>query len=671
MDTKDREKIDKILTAYKSDYYYEVFDLLGIEPEGSQYEMDVLLSTTIGKIIADIDGGVDYLINIYPNRNRIIQDAIIEFILAANDYDKMFYLVNNREQYNITGVRLRKLYSGLAKSHKYRHIPESILMDKEKSKSEGLFDSISLKEMVCPFRDSNVVEKFLNKDFISELHYSINDILQMIVSTGDAEYMKKYATDPALIEKMRFQDDHIARLAIASKDEKLLRECLNKKDSIRSSKIILAIIMLLKDPDLMKKAMRNPNEFKLYTGDVCQIAFQGGFSKNELENVPIFSDSKEGRAALALMYGDDSFADSLIDSDGAELDIPEKMTAGIEIEVLGFFSRLLRLKKEINGWKAKSDESIKGKKGEEGLELVSSVLRGDNKKRSRSIKKATSILKSLGAYSNASCGGHVHIGADYLSSKQAFYNLLELYANNEKILYTIANKEGEIPRYGIEMYAAPMSKNLERTYADTVQLNNVDDLDRFKEKIAETQDYRIRGLNFKNLEPHGKGTIEFRISNGTTNPKTWIENINLYGGLVRAAEEISLIQQKNLADRTDEEKEKLEIFNALGTDESLTEEKRLEYLLKLVIQNPQKLDIYRGRYRVNSELIKNDRHISYILDAGTSKKLIRYSDKVEIGKAIFNGKDPIDGNEMRECGKLIESEINKLGQELDMRNKNG
>ena len=671
MDTKDGERIDKILSAYTSDYYYEVFDLLGIEPEGSQYEMDTILITTIGKILADIDGGVDYLISRYPNENSQIQDAIIKFVIAANDYDKMFFLINNREQYNITGMRLRRLYSGLAKSPKYRHIPESVLMDKEKSKSEGLFDSIHLEEMACSFQDSNIVEKFLNLDFISELRYSIIDILRMIVSTGDAEYIKKYATDPALIEKMRFQDKHIARLAIASKDEKLLRECLSKKDSIRNNKIILRIIMLLKDPDLMKRAMRNPSEFRLYTGDICQIAFQGGFSKDELENIPTFCDSKEGKAALALMYGDYSFADSLINSDESELDIPERMTAGIEIEVLGFFSRLLKLKKEINGWKAISDESIQGKKGEEGLEFVSSVLRGENKKRSKSIKKATAILKSLGEYSNESCGGHVHIGADYLTSKQAFYNLLELYANNEKILYTISNKEGEIPRYGIENYAAPISQNLERKFADTVQLNDIDDLDKFKEKIAETQDYRIRGLNFKNLGPHGKGTIEFRISNGTTDSKTWIENINLYGGLVRAAEEISLIQKKNLADRTDEEKEKLEIFNALGTDESLTEEKRLEYLLKLVIQNPQKRDIYTGRYRVNSELIKKNKYISYILDAGTSKKLIRYSNKVEIGKAVFAGKNPINGGEMRECGDLIENEMNKLGPRVGHEDNDG
>ena len=186
MDTKDGERIDKILSAYTSDYYYEVFDLLGIEPEGSQYEMDTILITTIGKILADIDGGVDYLISRYPNENSQIQDAIIKFVIAANDYDKMFFLINNREQYNITGIRLRRLYSGLAKSPKYRHIPESVLMDKEKSKSEGLFDSISLKEMACSFQDSNIVEKFLNLDFISELRYSIIDILRMIVSPGDA-----------------------------------------------------------------------------------------------------------------------------------------------------------------------------------------------------------------------------------------------------------------------------------------------------------------------------------------------------------------------------------------------------------------------------------------------------------------------------------------------------
>ena len=91
-----------------------------------------------------------------------------------------------------------------------------------------------------------------------------------------------------------------------------------------------------------------------------------------------------------------------------------------------------------------------------------------------------------------------------------------------------------------------------------------------------------------------------------------------------------------------------------------------------MIQNPQKRDIYTGRYRVNSELIKKNKYISYILDAGTSKKLIRYSNKVEIGKAVFAGKNPINGGEMRECGDLIENDMmNRLGQNDRYKNNDG
>ena len=32
---------------------------------------------------------------------------------------------------------------------------------------------------------------------------------------------------------------------------------------------------------------------------------------------------------------------------------------------------------------------------------------------------------------------------------------------------------------------------------------------------------------------------------------------------------------------------------------------------------------------------------------------------MEIGKAVFAGKNPINGGEMRECGDLIENEMNK------------
>ncbi len=44
------------------------------------------------------------------------------------------------------------------------------------------------------------------------------------------------------------------------------------------------------------------------------------------------------------------------------------------------------------------------------------------------------------------CGAHIHVGSDYLTSKEAFANLYEIWGNTEKIMYLISNEAGTAPR---------------------------------------------------------------------------------------------------------------------------------------------------------------------------------------------------------------------------------
>ena len=102
------------------------------------------------------------------------------------------------------------------------------------------------------------------------------------------------------------------------------------------------------------------------------------------------------------------------------------------------------------------------------------------------------MLKKVEQYTNSSCGGHIHIGADYLTSVQAFNNLKELWTNNEKIFYIISNKEGELPREGIEAAAVPVSQEMESELEETIQIDDEDDLDNFKRNLAKKQKDRYK-----------------------------------------------------------------------------------------------------------------------------------------------------------------------------------
>ena len=113
---------------------------------------------------------------------------------------------------------------------------------------------------------------------------------------------------------------------------------------------------------------------------------------------------------------------------------------------------------------------------------------------------------------------------------------------------------------------------------------------------------RYHGINYKNLGKGMSGTIEFRLANGTIDEETWIENINLFGGIVRASEELALIEQKTAEDRTAEEQQRLDDFESLkylGT----SDKDKLEILLSLAIAEEDR-DIYRERYNANSVLLE-------------------------------------------------------------------
>lgn len=270
-----------------------------------------------------------------------------------------------------------------------------------------------------------------------------------------------------------------------------------------------------------------------------------------------------------------------------------------------------------------------------GVEVVSPVLTGDMEENSKQIKKVCSRLTNLGQHVSERCGGHIHIGSDYLTTVESWTNLIEIWGNTEEILYTISNKAGEIPREGLEEFASPISGNFEELLnSGTVNLQDENDL---KEFAKSSQTSRYYGINFTNLG-NERNTIEFRLSNGTLDPKTWIENINLFGGIIRASEDLAMIQLKAEEGRTDDEKKLLDNFNKLK-DSKLSNEEKLEAMLSIVISEEDK-DVYRTRYKENSRLIEQNPRVKEALKRKSAKSSV---DVKKVAKKIFMGSDRVTG----------------------------
>ena len=294
--------------------------------------------------------------------------------------------------------------------------------------------------------------------------------------------------------------------------------------------------------------------------------------------------------------------------------LPKTMTIGAEIESEGIYSNLIRkiIKNLKSDWKEEIDTSLNS-----GVEVKSPIIHGNDEKRVYEMNEICLLLNRLGQKISDRCGGHIHIGSDYLTTKESWMNLLQLWSNNEELLYIIANKEGEAPRVMLSSYAKPYSGALEKKLNEkTVQLETIEDVKKLAKDVQNgAGDY---GINFKNLG-NEKNTIEFRIPNGTIDAKTWIENINLFGEIVKAAEDLALIQNKQREDRTDEEITKLKLFEKLNND-GISDSERLEILLQIVISIEDR-DIYRKRYITNSKLYEKSVVKDFIRKKLSKKKI--------------------------------------------------
>ena len=281
------------------------------------------------------------------------------------------------------------------------------------------------------------------------------------------------------------------------------------------------------------------------------------------------------------------------------LGLPKNMTIGMEIEAEGEYGELLP--ERIGYWNVKQETSL-----DSGKECTSPIMY-DTDTYIYQIYKINEILSNMEMKITPKCAGHVHIGADYIKTEEGFKELLELWGNSEEIYYLISNKQGELPREGIKEYATPISVVFEKD--DFTEEKK----DCFIEDAKEKQVDRYKSLNLLNVN-NGKNTIEFRLSNGTLDGNTWIENIRLYGRTVQIAQELGQIKEK--IDKgipiNEEEKRKYALKEMLKDERPIDE--KMEILMEILFTEEES-QVYRKRYELNKR-IEEKEHSMEVLEFG-------------------------------------------------------
>lgn len=532
----------------------------------------------------------------------------------------------------------------LTDSECYEDIPEEIIEEHpELELMRQVIDDYTYAEQISKedlIKYPQIYLKSLQGKLENERGSKLEDIVELDLIVNNSSLVERF------FEKFKMSYETASKLVASTQDIEFIKRILKEKKEKIS---IQTLIEELGDRNsLIDDLLTNKDEYSFTNNELSEIVF----GKNDMEYAIDFFENN---------IWQENIETSLIH-------LPKGMTIGIEIECEGDSSKqILNLEELFKGWEIKEDATLgewdeDEKKSKGGVEVVSPVLQAEGKNES-SIYKTCSFLDWAGQSITEKCGGHVHIGADYLKDINAWKNLVEIWSNTEKMLFLISNDAGNLPRESVFEFAGPILEKLQQALDDEdIELDSEDDITQFCEQLKKVQsenpnDVRYSAINFENFGDENKNTIEFRLSNGTLNPRTWIENINLFGGIIAAAQEVSDIQHKLELGQGLSKNEiyKLDKYELLKTQ--ISDQEKLTALLDLVIPQENQT-IYQNRYRVNSSLNQ-----AYYFDKNNILKPISIGRK-KLARLAFTGEEQITGEEYAKNVQIIQ---NELQQENDIK----
>ena len=624
-----------------------------------KYELDGYNVVYLIKSVND----PEFIKECIENRKKygLYSDDAIDLIKSVNDPEFTKECIRNYKKYELSGYNVAYLIKSVndlefikecIENRKKYGLSSEAAIDLIKSVNDPEFTKECIKNYkkyeLNGYNVAYLIKSVNDPEFTKECikNYKKNEldgynVADLIKSVNDPEFTKECIKN---YKKYKLNGYNVADLIKSVNDPEFTKECIkNRKKYGLDSKAAIDLIKSVNDPEFTKECIKNYKKYKLNDDNVADLIrtlndleYIKGFVKEQIQNKNINGKNIHYIIQLALFTKDMELIENLRKNCDAkiveELDrylkiqpttLPKEMTIGVEIESEGpcNWENIRETIDEAElDWVAKDDGSLQN-----GTEVVSTILTESTA--SMEIFKICQELRRLRQTTSKRCGGHIHIGADYLTDIQDWRNLRTIWNNAEEIFYAISNAKGEIPRQGVIEYASPISKK-DETFSETIKLDSEDDLEKYIKLLKEIQGSKYSGINYRNVGSSGKNTIEFRLPNGTINPTTWVENINLFGGLIRTSHELSKIMKKTEEQRTEEEKQMLYNYEILQTETD--EKKDAEALIKLCVL-PEQVKTYLERYNVNSKLLKHSPEIYKRLKERISTK--------KIGQKVFTGEE--------------------------------
>lgn len=275
----------------------------------------------------------------------------------------------------------------------------------------------------------------------------------------------------------------------------------------------------------------------------------------------------------------------LINSEFKHYNIPHEITFGVELEVVHKeYNKFKNIPALYREYSVTIDDTVSN-----GIEVISPILHYNSNDLS-TLEKVCDTLQASGFTTDYTCGGYIHIGANYLTSKKDYTMLLYLYVNCENIFYKITDKAWSQKRSLVLLYADLIKEKIFKTIRDGT-LDNIDDYKEYitlLKGITSTKNY---GLNLHYINNKEKNTIEFRMPNGEIDFNELLANITLLVKLISVSHDINMLDDSN---------HKWFIAKRIGKEKN--EQKRLDLLLSLLFDSEKEKRIYKERYVSNTRI---------------------------------------------------------------------
>lgn len=506
---------------------------------------------------------------------------ITQVFIYLNDEEKMKYC------YKINRIYFLDYMKTLDKKTQ----KEVITMHIDNLKKDYIIDFIESLE--------SDLEKYEYLELLSDkLKDNLLGIKNIILSMND-EQMKIISINAFLNDKSYYKIDTIQKLSDEAKE--LYIDSLEDSDA---AKVILSFNNkeLIKKYSLQKRFTKYRSKLVSATNDPTYIkeVFKSiNVNKFRVNLITILEDTNLKRELTELLSdanlksyllsNEETILNNLITpvtaSELGKTKVDNKITIGVELECCNKeIDNYTKTKTLLNHFDVKRDTTVRS-----GLEITSPIMHYDMENLTL-LKSLCELLKENKFYTDTSCGGHIHIGSNYFTTKEDYLMLLYLYNNCEEILYYITDRENTKKRPSFDRYA---------TKSKEAYIGAIDEglfkKENFNKEITsifnEINPDRYRGLNFKNIDSLTKQTIEFRMPNGEIDFTELLANIKLFSRLIEMSHKL------NYLEKTDPIKVK-----AFLIGETKSDIEKLNLLLDILFTTESEKQIYIDRYTKNSKL---------------------------------------------------------------------